>query len=197
MILIILIPIIGVIWLFVLFLTEGDSYENQYGENPKNINKENYNINETVKKDDDFNESLLLVSKKIKLLEETFKSGLITQKELNEKLRILENEKILIDSKLKENEFILEIEEQIKIDKEKLIELKKQGLLTDIEYENKIDFLFKKQVEINDNERLEMEKQLEKEKGRALTATTEYLLIGGAILIILLFVTFRYFTSDF
>lgn len=30
-----LIPIVGAIWLIVLFAQEGDSYENEYGSNPK------------------------------------------------------------------------------------------------------------------------------------------------------------------
>jgi uncharacterized membrane protein YhaH (DUF805 family) len=33
--LIALIPIIGGIWLFVLFCTDGQASENQYGRNPK------------------------------------------------------------------------------------------------------------------------------------------------------------------
>lgn len=36
MILIILIPLIGVIWLFILLVTEGDTGRNQYGPDPKN-----------------------------------------------------------------------------------------------------------------------------------------------------------------
>ncbi|MGC8859505.1 MAG: DUF805 domain-containing protein [Ignavibacteria bacterium] len=35
MILIALIPLIGVIWLFVLMVTDSDPGENQYGQNPK------------------------------------------------------------------------------------------------------------------------------------------------------------------
>lgn len=34
---IVLIPIVGVIWLLVLFFTEGNHDENQYGENPKTV----------------------------------------------------------------------------------------------------------------------------------------------------------------
>ena len=37
MLLILLIPIIGFIWLTVLLLIEGDPVENQYGPNPKNF----------------------------------------------------------------------------------------------------------------------------------------------------------------
>jgi len=37
MMLIALIPIIGAIWLFVLMVTDGNSNENQYGLNPKEI----------------------------------------------------------------------------------------------------------------------------------------------------------------
>ncbi|SFS81705.1 DUF805 domain-containing protein [Lutibacter maritimus] len=37
MMLIALIPIIGAIWLFVLMVTDGNSSENQYGLNPKEI----------------------------------------------------------------------------------------------------------------------------------------------------------------
>ena len=39
--LLVLIPIIGAIWLIVLFVTEGEQGENQYGPNPKNDNFEN------------------------------------------------------------------------------------------------------------------------------------------------------------
>ncbi|HIB77736.1 MAG TPA: DUF805 domain-containing protein [Flavobacteriales bacterium] len=38
MYLIILIPIVGFIWLMVLLLTDSDSGENQYGQNPKELN---------------------------------------------------------------------------------------------------------------------------------------------------------------
>lgn len=38
MILINLIPIIGVIWFFVLLVTDSNPGENQYGQNPKEIN---------------------------------------------------------------------------------------------------------------------------------------------------------------
>ena len=34
---IVLIPIVGAIWLLVLFFTEGNHGENQYGENPKTV----------------------------------------------------------------------------------------------------------------------------------------------------------------
>ncbi len=91
----------------------------------------------------------------------------------------------------------MRIEEEIKLDKEKLSELKTQGLLNEKEFEEKVDLLYKKQIEYNEKERLELEKQLEIEKGNELSATTEYLLFGGAILILLLFVAFKYFTSDF
>ncbi|WP_371824130.1 DUF805 domain-containing protein [Lutibacter sp. A80] len=40
MLLISLIPIIGSIWLLVLFLTDGDSNSNEYGQNPKNLVRE-------------------------------------------------------------------------------------------------------------------------------------------------------------
>ena len=35
MLLLAFIPIIGAIWLFVLFVTEGDMGDNEYGMNPK------------------------------------------------------------------------------------------------------------------------------------------------------------------
>ena len=38
MILINLIPIIGVIWFFILLVTDSNPGENQYGQNPKEIN---------------------------------------------------------------------------------------------------------------------------------------------------------------
>ena len=37
MYLIILIPLIGVIWLLVLFVTEGENHDNKWGPNPKGI----------------------------------------------------------------------------------------------------------------------------------------------------------------
>ena len=39
--LLVLIPIIGAIWLIILFATEGEQGENQFGPNPKNDNFEN------------------------------------------------------------------------------------------------------------------------------------------------------------
>lgn len=40
MLLITFIPLIGSIWLFILFITDGDPKKNEYGENPKNKNIE-------------------------------------------------------------------------------------------------------------------------------------------------------------
>jgi len=37
MILVALIPVIGFIWLLVLYVTEGTPGENQYGANPKEV----------------------------------------------------------------------------------------------------------------------------------------------------------------
>ena len=39
--LLVIIPIIGPIWLIILFVTEGEQGENKYGPNPKNDNFEN------------------------------------------------------------------------------------------------------------------------------------------------------------
>jgi uncharacterized membrane protein YhaH (DUF805 family) len=44
MYLIIILPIIGPIWLIILFVTEGELGENQFGPNPKNENFENRNF---------------------------------------------------------------------------------------------------------------------------------------------------------
>jgi uncharacterized membrane protein YhaH (DUF805 family) len=41
---IVLIPLIGAIWLLVLFCTEGDSGENEYGADPKNDGNEIHDI---------------------------------------------------------------------------------------------------------------------------------------------------------
>ncbi len=190
-----LIPIIGTIWLIIQLISDGELGENEYGINPENIIKENSLSIED--KENDFEKAFLLISRKRELLQETFESGLITQNELDSKLELIKSEELLLESKLKENEFNSIIEEEITINKEKLLELKEQGLLTEKEYNDKVDSLYEKQVKINENERLELEKQLEREKGYELSETTEYLLIGGAILIILLFAAFKYFTSEF
>ena len=39
--LLVIIPIIGPIWLIILFVTEGEQGDNKYGPNPKNDNYEN------------------------------------------------------------------------------------------------------------------------------------------------------------
>jgi len=39
--LLVLLPIIGPIWLIVLFATEGEQGDNRFGSNPKNDNFEN------------------------------------------------------------------------------------------------------------------------------------------------------------
>lgn len=204
MILISLIPIIGVIWLFFLFITDGDLGENKYGENPKRIINENLKISVTNNEDDNIEKFLSLIPEKIKLLKETFESGLISQNELNEKLQKLENEKLSLESKFQESleivkskEFNLKIEEKIKTDKEKLLKLKNGGLLTELEYNNKIEILFNKQVEINYKEQLEKEKQLEIEEKSKLSESTKLLIFIGVISIILLFTVYRYFTSEF
>jgi len=44
MYLLIILPIIGPIWLIILFVTEGELGENQFGPNPKNENFENRNF---------------------------------------------------------------------------------------------------------------------------------------------------------
>ncbi len=194
---IILIPIIGVVWLIVLLVTDSELVNNKYGENLKNTTNDNSFSPEITNVENDIEVAISLISKKRKLLQETFESGLISQNELNEKLELLENENQQLESKFTEYEYKLRIEEEIKLDKEKLSELKTQGLLNEKEFEEKVDLLYKKQIEYNEKERLELEKQLEIEKGNELSATTEYLLFGGAILILLLFVAFKYFTSDF
>ena len=193
LILISLIPIVGTIWLIIQLITDGELGENEYGVNPEKITNKNSSSFEN--NENDFDSALLLIPRKRELLKETFESGLISQNELNEKLESINNEEQLLVSKLNENEINLRIENEIKINKEKLLELKKQGLLTEKEYNDKVDFLYKKQIEIDENERLEEEKQLEIENGSKLSETTEYLLVGGTILIILLFAAFRYYTS--
>jgi len=189
-----------------------ESYENdseitkriKYGENLKNLTNEDSLSSENINKNDKVREGILLILKKRELLKETFDSGLITQNELNEKLKFLKKEKQLLESKLKEtlkeekeNKFQLKIQEEIKFNKEKLLELKKQGLLTENEYNDKVDFLYKKQIEINEKERLGENKELEVKNGSKLSEKTEYLLVGGAILIVLLFTAFKYYTSSF
>ncbi|MCK4813110.1 MAG: DUF805 domain-containing protein [Candidatus Marinimicrobia bacterium] len=42
MVLIPLIPLVGVIWLLILLITDSDSEENQYGSNPKDIQTDNF-----------------------------------------------------------------------------------------------------------------------------------------------------------
>ena len=98
---------------------------------------------------------------------------------------------------VKSKEFNLKIEEKIKTDKEKLLKLKNGGLLTELEYNNKIEILFNKQVEINYKEQLEKEKQLEIEEKSKLSESTKLLIFIGVISIILLFTVYRYFTSEF
>ena len=44
MYLLVILPIIGPIWLIILFVTEGEPGDNQFGPNPKNENFENRNF---------------------------------------------------------------------------------------------------------------------------------------------------------
>lgn len=197
-----LIPIVGNIWLLFLLISDSELGENQYDLNIKNSTNENSFNSEN--KSDVIKEDLFLIPKKRALLKETFESGLISQNELNEKLEFLITQKQLLEVKLeetlnaeKENEFQWRIEEEIKLDKENLFELKKQGLLTEKEYNEKVDFLYNKQKEVNENERLIFEKQFKLETSSKLSQSQEYLILGGTILIILLFLAYKYFTTEF
>lgn len=147
MTLIAVIPIVGWIWFFVLSVTEGDVKKNKYGKNPKkNTNEQKTSEPEdeilsepdTIIEENGIKNPQIQTLNKIKLLEESFKLGLITETELKEKKMQQE----LVLKREEEEQFKLNLRKEISKDVDVLKRLKNEGLLTHLEYTEKVKALY-------------------------------------------------------
>lgn len=100
---------------------------------------------------------------KSELLEESFELGVISEKEFNEKTNKLENERKILESNLeiikekkKKKQLELESNKKIKKQIEKLKELRKEQLLTETEFNEKVNRLKAQLIKIDADDDIPM-----------------------------------------
>jgi len=139
--LLVLVPIINIAGI-ALFFIDGDNGHNKYGEDPKKRNKESESESSPTKENYQLEKIKNLkdasFDNKFDLLKKAFESGIFSQLEYDNKKKQLEREKEYVKSEIHRLVNIQKSEDNLNEKKNRLTELKKEGLLTDHEYHQKM-----------------------------------------------------------